>query len=70
MAWIVVVPADEVGGPLQVVGKAFRDETKLVVQDAYPLRFDELANAVKVALRFRCGIVVEERDGEWILPKL
>ncbi len=77
MPWIIVVPNDEVGGPLRVYARC----PEARVFDSHPclssdpsreaIRFGERAEAEQKAAGFRCGIVVEEQpNGDWVLPKL
>ncbi len=77
MPWIIVVPSDEVGGPLRVLARCPESRTfdshPILSADpgAWPVRYGERAEAEQKAAQLRCGIVVEERpNGDWVLPKL
>ncbi len=67
--WIVVIPPDKVGGPMRVAtknasGEIFASDTE------HPVQLQLRADAELIARTFRQAFVIEERDGEWILPKL
>ncbi len=77
MAWIVVVPSDEIGGLLRVYARC--PEGRLA--DSFPdlsadpnrepIRYEDRTEANFKAAEFRCGLVVEEQpNGDWVLPKL
>ncbi len=77
MAWIVVVPNDEVGGPVQVYTR--HPESRVsdprnylsAIPGLEPVRYGSRVDAEQKATEFRCGLVVEEQpNGEWVLPKL
>ncbi len=67
--WIVVIPPDKVGGPMRV---AVEDASGAIVasETGPPAQFQFRASAEPIARLFRQAFVIEERDGEWILPRL
>ncbi len=77
MSWIIVVPNDEIGGPLRVYARCPEARTSdyhsclSMNPNRVPIRYFDRAEAELKAAQFRCGIVVEEQpNGDWVLPKL